>query len=131
MVGVTVSLGSVLVAAALGSVGQTQDASSVAASLRESASGKELSLVYASTPSSATCPANEGTALAFALFDYGSSGFAPVEFAINSTIYPGGYPAVSPGGMAQYAVVVGSCIHAAGQTVMAVDSQGDEAQFES
>ena len=135
MVGVTISLGSVLVAAALGSIGQAQGASSLGASLQLSASGRELSLAFAAVAASGPCPAYrggaEGTVMTLALFDYGASGFVPVEFVINSTIYAGTYPALSPGTMAQYTVSLGSCAHSTGQTVTAVDSAGDEVQFES
>ena len=135
MVGVTVSLGSVLVAAALGSIGQAQGASSLGASLQQSASGKELSLAYIATPASGSCPAYrgtaEGTVMTIALFDYGAVGITPAEFIVNSTIYQGTYPAMPPGSLGQYTVSIGSCAHSSGQTVTAVDSEGDEVQVES
>ncbi|MDG7007026.1 MAG: hypothetical protein JRN06_02140 [Nitrososphaerota archaeon] len=135
MIGVTISLGSVLVAAALGSIGQAQGAASLGASVQQSASGRELSLAFAAVAASGSCPAYrggaEGTTLTLALFDYGASGFAPVEFVVNSTVYPGTYPALSPGTMGRYTVSLGSCAHSTGQTVTVVGSAGDEVQVES
>jgi hypothetical protein len=135
MIGVTISLGSVLVAAALGSIGQAQGESSLGTSLQQSASGKELSLAYIAIAPSGPCPAykgaEEGTAMTVSLFDYGAVGFTPAEFVVNSTIYLGSYTAISPGTMAQYTVNLGSCAHSTGQTVTAVDSEGDEVQVES
>ena len=135
MVGVTISLGGVLVAAALGSIGQAQGASSLGASLQQSAAGKELSLTYLAVASSGSCPlyggTAEGTEMALALFDYGSNGFTPVEFIINSTVYPGTYPALSPGTLAQYTVCLGGCAHSPGLTVTVVDSEGDGVQVGS
>jgi hypothetical protein len=133
MVGVTISLGSVLVAAALGSIGQAEGASSLGASLQQAASGRELSLTYVAVASSGSCPgyagAREGTTMTLALFDYGADGFTPVEIIVNSTIYPGNYSALSPGIMGQYTVALGACAHSTGQTITAVDALGDEVQF--
>lgn len=135
MVGVTISLGSVIVAAALGSVGQTQEASSLAASLQQSASGRELSLAYVAVAPSGACPAhggtNEGTTITVALFDYGAAGFTPAEFVVNSTVYPGSYQPLLPGTMGQYTISLGACAHPAGQTITAVDAEGGEVQVES
>jgi len=135
MVGVTISLGSIVVAAALGSIGQAQEGSSLGASLEESASGRELSLAYAAVLSSGSCPAymgvTEGTAMTLAFFDYGAVGFTPVEFMINSTTYPGNYSAISPGTIGQYAISLGTCAHPTGQTLTAVDAEGDGVQVES
>jgi len=135
MVGVTISLGSVLVAGALGSIGQAEGASSLGASLQQSASGRELSLTFLTIASSSSCPrylrANEGTTMTLALFDYGAEGFTPVEIMVNSTIHPGNYSAISPGTMGQYAIALGACAHSTGQTITAVDAQGDEVQVAS
>jgi len=135
MVGVTISLGGVLVAAAMGSIGQAQSASALGASLLQSASGKELGIIYAAVASSGSCPTyrgvNEGTVMTVALFDYGSDGFTPAEFVVNSTMYAGSYHSLAPGAMGQFVLTLGSCAHSSGQTITAVDAQGDEAQFES
>lgn len=135
MVGVTLSLGGVVVAAAIGSIGQAQGASSLGASLQESASGRELSLVYATVAWSGSCPTYvgevEGTSMTLALFDYGAYGFTPVEIVINSTIYAGNYSAISPGNLGQYTISLGSCAHATGQVITAIDAEGDEVQVDT
>ncbi len=135
MIGATISLGSVLVAGALGTFGQVQGASSLGASLQQSSSGRALSLTYVAMSSTGSCTtyrgASEGTAMTVALFDYGAVSFVPVEIVVNSTVYPGTYPAVVPGTMGQFTVVLGGCAHSAGQTITAVDAEGDEVQFES
>jgi hypothetical protein len=132
MVGVTISLGSVLVAAALGTIGQAEGATSLGESLQQSASGRELSLTFVTVASSGTCPsymgADEGTTMTVALFDYGADSFAPVEIIVNATIYPGSYTALSPGTMSQYAVPLEGCAHSTGQTITVVDAQGGEVQ---
>ena len=135
MVGVTVSLGSVLVGAAVGSIGQAQGASSLGASIQSSAYGRELSLVYIVVAPSGTCPpyrgVREGTELTLAMFDYGANGFSPAEFVVNSTVLLGTYPGLSPGTMGQYTITLGSCAHSGGQTVTAIDSEGDVVQVGS
>lgn len=132
MLGVTLSLGGIVVAAAVGSFGQAEGSASMGAALQDSASGVQLSLVYAAVTPSGSCPGYrggaEGTVLTVSLFDYGAVGFAPVEFIVNSTIYPGGYPEVPPGAMGQFVVSLGSCAHASGLTIVAADAAGDEVQ---
>lgn len=135
MVGVTLSLGSVVVAAAMQSFGQAQDSASLGTSLQASASGVQIGLVYVAVAPSGSCPAyqkyNEGTSMTLALFDYGATGFTPVELVVNSTIYQGSYPVMAPGTLARYGVTLGSCAHSSGLTMVAVDAQGDEVQLES
>lgn len=131
MVGVTLSLGSVVTAAAVGAFGQTEGAASMGASLQESAFGVRLSLVYATVAPSGGCQAYEGTNITLALYDYGAAGFTPVELAVNSTVYGGGFQAVQPGALVLYSVALGSCAHASGQTIVVVDGEGDEVQLES
>ena len=135
MIGVTISLGSVLVAADLGTVGQAEGASSLGASLQQSASGRELSLTFVTVASSGSCPrymgSNEGTTMTVALFDYGADSFAPAEIIVNATIYPGSYPTLSPGTMGQFVVPLEGCAHSSGQTITAVDAQGEEVQVAS
>ena len=135
MVGVTVTLGSVLVASALGTMGQAQGALSLGGSLQQARAGRELSLAFVAVTPAGSCPAyrgvNEGTAITIALFDYGAEPFVPAALAVNSTIYPGGYAGVPQGGLAQYTVRLGSCAHPTGQTVTAVDAEGDEVQLGS
>ena len=135
MVGVTLSLGSVVLAAALGAFNQSAGAESMGTSLQESASGVQVSLVYAAVAPSGSCPAyggaREGTSLSLALFDYGTVGFAPTELTVNSTVYQGSFPAVSPGAMRLYTITLGTCAHHSGQSIGAVDAEGDEVQFDS
>ena len=135
MVGVTLSLGSVVVAAALGSMGQAEGSASLGAAVHESASGVQLSLVFVSVAPSGACPtqggAEEGTSATLALFDYGSTGFAPAELMVNSTFYPGSYAPLSPGKMQEYPVLLAECAHPSGLTVLAVDAAGDEVQVGS
>lgn len=135
MVGVTLSLGSVVVAAALGTFGRAESSASLGASLQGTESGTQISLVYVSVKPSSSCPAYrgvpEGTLLTVYLFDYGGTPFSPSEFAVNSTVYAGNFSAMAPGGMGQYAVTLGSCAHPWGLTIVAADAVGDGVQFGS
>ena len=135
MVGVTLSLGSVVVAAALGTFGQAENSASLGASLQGAASGTRISLVYAAVAPSGPCPPyrgeGEGTSLALYLFDYGEAGFSPSEFVVNSTVYAGGFSAVEPGTLGLYVIPLGSCAHPSGLTILAADAAGDEVQLGS
>ena len=135
MVGVTLSLGGVVVAAALGTFGQAEGSASMGASLRESASGIQVSLAYATVASSMSCPVyqgvNEGTSLTVSLFDYGTVAFAPTDLIVNSTAYAGSYAPIPPGSMAMYVIGLGSCAHPSGLTIAATDAAGDEVQVAS
>ena len=133
MVGVTLSLGSLVVAAATAQFGLTSDSASLGASLRQGAAGTQLALIYDAVQPSGSCPAyrgyQEGTNLTLAVYGYGSEGFTPAGFVVNSTDYSGGYAAVNHGTLAQYSVALSECAHASGLTVMAYDASGDEVQF--
>ena len=135
MVGVTLSLGGVVVAAALGSFGQAENSASIGASLQGTEAGTQVSLVYASVTPSGSCPvyrgAQEGTSLTIFLFDYGEIAFSPSEFAVNSTFYQGNFSAIGPGALGEYTLALGSCAHPSGLTMAAADSSGDEVQFGS
>ena len=135
MIGVTLTLGSVVVAAALGSAGQADRSAYHGASVQRQGERVQLSLAYAAVQSSGSCPAyqgaNEGDALSFSVFDYGTTGFTPSELAVNSTTFSGGLQPVSPGAMQTYTVALGSCAHAAGLTIFLADSRGDAFQFAS
>jgi len=135
MVGVTLSLGSAVVVAAIGSFGEADSTASLGASLQESASGVQLGLVYAAVPSVGSCPvyqgANEGTSLTLALFDFGTVAFTPMEFVVNSTVYTGSYSIIIPSAMSQYVIILGTCAHASGLTIFVADAQGDEVQVGS
>jgi hypothetical protein len=117
----------------VGSIGQANGALSLGSSLQEESSGEQLSLVYVAVTPSGSCPAyqgvSEGTSLAISLFDYGTAPFTPVEFVVNSTVYGGSYPDISPGTMSQYSIVLGSCTRSSGLSVAALDSRGDLVQF--
>ncbi|MDG6909286.1 MAG: hypothetical protein JRN08_02860 [Nitrososphaerota archaeon] len=134
MLGVTLSLGSVIVGAAVGSFGQAEGGAALGASVQESASGTQLSLAYAAVAPLASCPGyqgtKEGTALTVSLFDYGTLPFTPAQFMVNSTVYGGSYPPLAPGAMGQFVVDLGSCSHTGGLTVVATDVAGDEVQVE-
>jgi hypothetical protein len=133
MIGVTLTLGSVVVAAAMGSISEANGSAYAGSSVVQAASGVQLGLVYATVASSSLCPAyqgaGEGTSLTVSVFDYGTAGFTPAEFVVNSTFYGAGYQGVGPGSMAQYSVALSSCAHPSGLTIFAVDARGDEAQF--
>lgn len=135
MIGVTLTLGGVVVAAAIGSAGQANASASLGSALQEEGSGVQVGLVYAAVASSGSCPSyqgeTEGTSLTVALFDYGTGGFTPVEIAVNSTVYSGDFPAVGPGAMSLYTFVLGTCGHSSGLTIAAIDSKGEEVQFVS
>jgi hypothetical protein len=133
MVGVTLSLGSLVVAAATSQFGLATDSASLGASLREGAAGTQLGMVYAAVQPSGSCPAyeggQEGSTLTIAVFDYGSAGFTPAGFVVNSTVYAGSFGEAAPGALAQYTVALASCAHQSGLTVLAYDSSGEEVQF--
>ncbi len=135
MVGVTLSLGSVVAFAATSQFELDERSSSLGAALAQSSAGVQLSLVYVTTPPSGSCPAYqgypEGTTLTVALYNYGTSSFVPAEFIVNSTALPGSYAAVAPGSLLAYTVSPGSCGHSSGQTILVVDSLGDEVELES
>jgi hypothetical protein len=135
MIGVTLALGGVVVAAAMGGIGQADASVAMGSSLQEAVSGMQLSLVYAAVASSGSCPTyqgvNEGTLLTVSLFDYGTASFTPSVFVVNSTIYPGNYSSMSPGMMNQYLIDLRSCAHGSGLTVVATDAGGGEVQVAS
>ncbi|MDG7010989.1 MAG: hypothetical protein JRN57_02595 [Nitrososphaerota archaeon] len=133
MIGVTLSIGSIVVVAATSQFDLASSSATLGASLREGAAETQLGLVYAAVRPSASCPAyrgyQEGTDLTVALYDLGETGFAPAGFVVNGTDYVGSYSALSPGALGEYALALGSCAHPAGLTILAYDAQGDEVQF--
>ncbi len=135
MVGVTLSLGGAVVAAAVGTINQGDGSAALAASAQGAASGVQLSMIYATVAPSGSCPTyqgtGEGTLLTLSLFDYGTTPFAPAEVIVNSTMYAASYPVVTPGTMAQFQISLGSCAHSPGLVVFAVDSGGAEVQIET
>ena len=135
MIGVTLSVGSAVVSSAMSQFGAIAFDDSVGASLQRSSLGTQVGLVYAVVASSGGCPAyqgnNEGTGLSVALYNFGSSSFRPALFVVNSTAFAGTYAALGPRAMSVYAIGLGFCAHSGGQTVIAVDNQGDELLFGS
>jgi len=135
MIGVTLSVGGAVVSSAMNQFGTVAYNGSVGASLQRSSLGVQVGLVYAAVASSGGCPAyqgnNEGTGLSVALYNFGSTTFRPALFVVNSTVFAGTYAALNPHGMSVYAIGLGSCAHTGGQTIVAVDNQGDELQFGS
>jgi len=135
MVGVTLSLGGVVSFAAAGQFELNARSASLGAALVQSSAGVQLSLVYVSTPASASCPTyqgyNEGAILTLSLYNYGTTSFTPAEFVVNSTAYPGVYGTLAPGSMVGYTVSSGSCIHSSGQAILVIDTWGDAIQLES
>ncbi len=132
MIGVTLSLGSAVVLAATNTFGLTANSASLGTSLQLSSAGVQLGLVYAAVPASGSCPTyqgfGEGNTLQISLYNYGTVGFTPAEFVVNSTAYAGTFGTIGPGTMGLYSIILGSCAHSSGQTILAYDSRGDEVQ---
>ncbi|MDG6920072.1 MAG: hypothetical protein JRN59_00910 [Nitrososphaerota archaeon] len=135
MIGVTLSLGSLVVAAATSQFGLASDSASAEAALSERTAGVQVALVYSAVMPSTACPdyqgAQEGENLTLALYDYGADGFTPTGFVVNSTVVTGGFGALGPGSLAVFDVPLGACAHPSGASVAAFDAAGDEVQFET
>lgn len=133
MVGVTLSLGSLVVAAATSQFSLASNSASLGASLEQGAADTQLGLVYDAVHPSASCPAyrgyQEGTNLTLAVFDYGSQGFAPVGFVVNSTDYSVTAPQTAPGSLGTYSLQLAGCAHPTGLAILAYDGSGVEVQF--
>ncbi|MDE1853619.1 MAG: hypothetical protein KGI38_07720 [Thaumarchaeota archaeon] len=133
MIGVTISVGSLVVAAASSQFGLAADSASLGSSIQQTSAEVQLGLVYVAVPPSGSCPSyqgfQEGTTLTVALFDFGSAGFSPAGFVVNSTVVLGSYGTVGPGALGQFVVALGSCAHHSGLVILAYDSAGDEVQF--
>ena len=129
MVGVTLAMGSMVAAAALGQFGLSNGSAAESAALMQSASGVDLSLVFVSVSSSGSCPQfggyNEGTTITVSIFNYGVSAFTPSEIMDNSSVFSGAYPTTAPGSLGEYTLDLGRCSHSAGQTLLALDSTGE------
>lgn len=136
MMGVTISLGSVVAGMAITQYGLSSGAASLSTSLQEEASGVQVSLITAAVSGQGSCPSykgsQEGSALVLTVFDYGPTQFTPSEVFVNGTAYFGSYAPVLPGGIETYSfplVPSGTCAHPSGQVVLMADSQGDEVEF--
>lgn len=141
MIGVTLSVGGFVTVSAINQFGLAQDSASTAALVQQASAGKLVSLLYdAVAQGSGGCTAayegyTEGTTLTVALYNYGTFVFAPSEVFDNATLVSSsnwsGSPSngVSPGGMTTFTIVLASCAHPSGQTLLLVDSYGDEVQL--
>lgn len=137
MVGVTISLGSLVTSLAVGGFGAAASSASFASSLQAQASGREVAFVDSSVGSQSSCPAyqgaQEGQTLVVTLFNYGSAAFTPDEFVVNGSVYySSSFQSLQAGALGTYSVSLqpaGSCAHPTGQALMVVDPSGDEFQY--
>ena len=140
MIGVTLSVGGFITASALNQFNLAQNSASLAASVQQASAGKLVSLVYdAVAQGSGGCTAvyggyTEGTSITVALYNYGTVAFTPSAVFGNSTLIPSsgwsGTPSnsMAPGSMTTFTAALTSCAHQSGQTLLFVDSFGDEVQ---
>ena len=135
MIGVTLSLGSLVAAAALGQFGLASGSASLGASIDQASSGVGLSLVYVAVSPATGCPYyqgyQEGTSATVSVYNYGSTAFAPISIVVNSTSYTANYQALGQGSLVAYPLTLATCAHASGLTLYMADSSGDGAQFEA
>jgi len=139
MLGITISMGSVVTGLLANQFGLTTTTAGAGATSDENSAGIQLSFVFATASSTGGCPAyrgaSGGTVLEFAVFDYGSSGFSPTTVVINGTVYYSpAFPPIPPGAMMTYRLTLdpaGTCAHSWGQTVLMIDAGGDAFQFET
>jgi len=134
MMGVTLSAGGYVAAAALNQFNLAQNSESLAVAVQEAAAGKLVSLIYTSVTPSQACPIyggfHEGMVLTLALYDYGTTSYSPAEVFVNGTLYSGGgYGVVPSDSEATFTLTLSSCVHPSGQTIFLVDSYGDEVQI--
>jgi FlaG/FlaF family flagellin (archaellin) len=131
MIGVTLSVGGYITMAAINQFNLAENAASLAALVQQQSAGKLVSLVYSTVTPSGTCPAygghSEGT-LTLELYNYGTTTFAPSEAFDNGTLYAG-TGSIAAGSMGAFAFASPPCVHASGQTILLVDSYGNEIQF--
>lgn len=134
LMGVTLSFGGVVTAAALSQFDLSTGFGPTMAGSQQASAGKQISFVYSAVlVGSGSCSSTyrgvtEGKTYYIELFNYGSVGFTPTEVVNNSTIYTGAYPPVPSGGTATYSLSLSACAHPSGQTFLFVDSDGDEVQ---
>jgi hypothetical protein len=135
MIGVTLSVGGLVAAAALSQNTLAANSATLGGSVQQSSAGLHLGLAYAAVASSSQCPTyeglREGTSLAVSLYNYGTTSFTPTEVVVNSTAYTGSFATISPGGLGTYTIALSSCSHSTGQAIVVLDSAGDEVQFGS
>ncbi len=132
MIGVTLSLGSIVAAAALSQFGLANGAATADSTARQSAASVELGLVYVAVSPSGSCPVYEGnpegSTLKVSLYNYGAAPFSPSEFMVNSSVYPGAYPTLGAGSLGSFTISLGGCAHSSGQTLLVLDTAGEGAQ---
>ena len=130
MIGVTLSLGGYVTFAAINQFSLAQTAASLAALVQEQSAGKLISLVYSTVAPSGTCPVyagyNEGT-LTLELYNYGSVAFTPSEAFDNGTLASGSGN-IAANSVGAFTFTSPPCVHAPGQTILLVDSYGNEIQ---
>jgi hypothetical protein len=138
MVGVTLSFGSVITAAAVQQFNASTSGEAFAASAEQASVGKQISLVYGTVVAgSGGCTTTykgpdggtytEGKSYTLVLYNYGSVPFTPDEVFDNGTLLAvGAYSTVPASGLASNTLTLVSCAHPAGQTILLVDSSGVE-----
>jgi flagellin-like protein len=131
MIGVTLSFGGYITYAAIGQFNLAQNSASLAAAVQQQSAGKLISLVYSAVTQSGSCPVyggyNEGS-LTLELYNYGTVSFTPSEAFINGTLYSGA-GSIAASSMGAFSFASPSCVHPSGQTILLVDSYGDEVQI--
>jgi flagellin-like protein len=134
MIGVTLSLGSMVVAAATSQFGLASSSAYQSFLLRQNSAGVQIGLVYAAVSPGQGCPSyrgyQEGMRFTLGLYDYGTVGFQPAGFVVNATDYGGAFAQMQPGALASYTFTLSACAHRSGLTVVAYDAGGDVVQFE-
>ena len=131
MIGVTLSVGGYVTVTAVGQFNLAQNAASLAAMAQQQSAGKLISLAYSTVTPNGTCPLyggySEGT-LTLELYNYGGVAFTPFEAFDNGTLFSG-TGSIGPNGMAAFNFTSPPCVHPSGQTILLVDSYGDEIQL--
>jgi len=139
MLGVTISLGSVVTGLVANQFNLTATTAAAGAAGDENSAGIQLSYVFAVTSSTEGCPTYGGvpggTVLEVTIYDYGSTGFTPTTVVVNGTVYYSqAFPTVPAGGMTTYRLALapgGTCAHPWGQTMLMADGGGNVFQFET
>ena len=135
MVGVTLAVGGLVASSALGQFALANDSASLNAMTQEASARIQVGLVYLVVEQSGSCPVyegfHEGTNVMIAIYNHGGAPFVPAELILNGTLYAGNYDPIGPGSLGTFTITLTTCSHSSGQTVILVDSAGDEVQFES
>ncbi len=139
MMGVTVSFGGFVAAAAINQFNLSTYTGSLASSVQQATAGKLISFVYftvapgSGTPSCSTTyqGVTEGKTSTLSLYNYGTASLNPTELFVNGTLeYSGtGLGNIVPASLTTYTLTLSSCAHPTGQTILLVDAYGDELQL--